>query len=111
MRPALGACIKGRCQCKSGYTGDNCGTKLCFNDCNGHGKCVDGQCECHENWKGKICEIKQCSKTCNNHGLCIKDECFCDFPYTGPNCENLVINITFNLNSYVNSNVKMTEYV
>ena len=54
-----------KCICKDGYTGDNCGNRVCpvgpsGKICSGHGFCDEEKavCKCLENWGGASCAEK-----------------------------------------------------
>jgi len=64
-----GHCSEGKCACYPGWTGEDCGERSCFKDCNLHGACRHGICECDKNWEGPYCTIYmdfQCRKACSS---------------------------------------------
>ena len=83
-----------KCECKTGFSGENC-DKTCANNCdstknpNYTGKCnVDGTCECKKGYSGSDCSYK-CN--CSNKGICSNSDinsCICDIGWTGDKCEN-----------------------
>ena len=58
------------CQCKPGWSGDDCGKKdpvscAALENCSGHGSCVemegrDAKCRCKPGFSGKICNQARC---------------------------------------------------
>ncbi|KAI1411867.1 3-phytase [Hypoxylon sp. FL1857] len=47
------------CSCFAGFTGDDCSTFTCRNDCSVHGQCIGANlCECDEGWGGLYCTFK-----------------------------------------------------
>jgi hypothetical protein len=55
----FGTCVSGKCECKSGYTGEKCEKHpdLCLNvNCGNFGTCVSGKCECKSGYTGEKCE-------------------------------------------------------
>lgn len=52
--------VRGRCECKEGYKGNECEYSInqCeVPNCNGYGKCQGGKCICHPGRTGKHCEL------------------------------------------------------
>jgi syndecan 4 len=88
-----GECFMGKCICKPGYTGENCGTELPC-DCSGHGVCHGGACVCNPGFKGTNCATAEyCpGKTltspqgCSDNGVCNDGACFCFDGYAGDSC-------------------------
>jgi hypothetical protein len=61
-----GRCIEGtvnHCECNDGWVGDDCGTAVCPNDCNGHGECnpnsIPPSCNCVPPWSGTDCSVDE----------------------------------------------------
>ncbi|KAI1749733.1 phytase [Xylaria castorea] len=47
------------CLCFAGFTGNNCESYTCRNNCASHGTCVGAnQCDCDEGWGGLYCDFK-----------------------------------------------------
>ena len=44
------------------WTGDDCATKSCPDDCSSKGSCVEGSCQCEEGWTGPNCAATACDK-------------------------------------------------
>ncbi|CAF0943281.1 unnamed protein product, partial [Didymodactylos carnosus] len=85
-----GTCIKGVCNCHTGYTGDDCSLGQCSTLCNGHGVIERGRCFCYDGYHGSECELSanQCeTPNCNKHGTCVNGVCLCDTGFTGTSCE------------------------
>mmetsp|Transcript_21834 Transcript_21834/g.30531 ORF Transcript_21834/g.30531 Transcript_21834/m.30531 type:complete len:416 (-) Transcript_21834:43-1290(-) len=59
-----GNCKSGKCECASGWTGDDCSEEVCPNSCSGHGDCTSKGCNCDDGW-----ESNDCSKEASNGGL------------------------------------------
>lgn len=90
-----------RCYCPSGFTGQDCLTKinLCSSQpCYNNGTCIselnEFTCLCPTNTKGIYCQelIDPCeSNPCLNNGQCQREydkyKCDCLSSYTGTNCE------------------------
>merc|ERR1711871_19008 len=69
-----GDCIKGHCECRTGWTFTDCSIKQCPNDCAGpdgkvRGKCESGKCICNAGWTGLACASKagQAFRAMKNH--------------------------------------------
>jgi hypothetical protein len=77
-----GKCIKGKCECKTGWEGSTCETKV--NCQNGH-ITDDDKCSCNEGWGGVTCDTRLCSQTCIN-GKCTGEKCNCNPGWGGVNC-------------------------
>lgn len=43
--------------CFPHFTGEDCSTPTCPNDCRDNGQCVDGQCVCEEGFYGEDCSL------------------------------------------------------
>jgi hypothetical protein len=96
------------CQCKDGFSGVFCQTRLdpCKNSmqmCSQRGLCITLKdltgytCSCFESYTGRYCEkkIDHCSSMpCLNSGSCVSHLngyfCSCPFGYTGQNCETMI---------------------
>eukprot|EP01080_Neovahlkampfia_damariscottae_P008239 gene8239-64_t len=92
-----------KCQCKSGYSGNQCQTYSCYGTsstnrkvCSGRGECVSiDQCHCFNETIGYECEIPKCfgvysndTTVCSSHGTCEDtNTCNCPHGYSGSNCE------------------------
>ena len=84
-------------RCEAAFTGLDCSSKLCPNDCGGesNGLCMaDGVCECQEGFgpltPGGVndCRGRLCATACGPHGACDSGvgECACEPGWTGPLC-------------------------
>lgn len=97
-----GYCFNGKCFCKPGYNGDDCGiARDC--GCKNDGKCLNGICVCMEGFAGPDCSISNMfnyteSLKCLN-GEYFNRKCYCYNGFKGENCE---ISITYS--SDINSN-------
>jgi hypothetical protein len=65
-----GDCIKGHCECRTGWTFTDCSIKQCPNDCAGpdgkvRGKCESGKCICNAGWTGLDCGSAACPNDCS----------------------------------------------
>ena len=82
----------GTCHCNSGYTGSDCASKKCPNNCNGNGTCdgTTGTCKCSTGYTGNDCSSKTCpgGPSCSGHGRCdhTTGTCTCMGKYTGSDC-------------------------
>ncbi|XP_027091968.1 uncharacterized protein [Coffea arabica] len=86
-----GDCVNGRCHCFLGFEGDDCGKRLCPNNCSSCGKCLShGVCECENGYTGIDCSTATCDEQCSLHGgVC--DNGICEFrcsDYAGYTCQN-----------------------
>ncbi|CAI5451291.1 unnamed protein product [Caenorhabditis angaria] len=76
--------------CIEGWTGKDCMTPLCANNCSGNGKCVAaGQCKCNNGFQGNDCSECVPSVGCV-HGGCANNQsftCQCLPGYIGPLCD------------------------
>jgi len=77
-----GDCVTatGKCDCKRGYSGENCETApdACEYPqkvvCENGGTCKDGKCECPADWVGDRCETSKQEQTCDEKkGKCIQE--------------------------------------
>ncbi|GAV01016.1 hypothetical protein RvY_11793-2 [Ramazzottius varieornatus] len=87
-----GACIDGKCQCITGFGGDDCSQAVCPVLCSGRGKYAHGTCQCFPGWKGSDCGIPefQCDDpTCSGRGRCTNGKCSCDPGFSGNSCETV----------------------
>jgi len=96
-----GTCNEGKCECKTGFEGENCETNIddCIdNTCLNNGICIDGlnsySCQCEMGFEGDNCEtnIDDCkNKPCLNGGVCSDGvdsyTCECVTGFEGDNCE------------------------
>merc|ERR1711871_140583 len=104
-----GKCVGGKkmgiCECKAGWCGADCNTKLCPNDCSGHGQCNNGTCACFLNekqpdicdpqqpdgkcskWFQEDCSELTCPNKCSEKGKCDNGTCRCKAPYVGDHCQ------------------------
>ena len=87
------------CQCNAGWTGIECGRKLCALDtkqqeCSGpsRGACNNGTCACFDGWTGSDCQLHGCgpTKDCSKHGSCNAEthECTCSSGWEGVFCSS-----------------------
>ena len=92
-----GVCFNGTCTCESNFTGLDCSSKTCPNDCGGesNGLCMaDGVCECRDGFgpltPGGVndCLGRLCTTACSRHGTCDlgTGECACEPGWTGLAC-------------------------
>jgi len=84
-----GECIKGKCECKLGWTGILCDTPRCPQDCSFRGVCLGSTCVCQHGYYGSTCQNKRCKDDCNAHGYCFQGVCQCALGYQGEGCEIL----------------------
>ncbi|CAB3403586.1 unnamed protein product [Caenorhabditis bovis] len=86
-----GECVKGKCRCANGYTGNACEEAICPVVCNGNGVFSGGSCICKSGFKGKECEMRAnwCEVAdCNGRGKCdTEGRCQCNSGWTGEACE------------------------
>uniref|UniRef100_A0AAY4A6K3 Tenascin N n=1 Tax=Denticeps clupeoides TaxID=299321 RepID=A0AAY4A6K3_9TELE len=75
-----------QCQCDPGWTGPDCSTSICPDDCNDNGRCVDGRCVCHDGYTGHDCGLLMCPDNCNDKGHCVDGKCVCFEHFTGDDC-------------------------
>jgi hypothetical protein len=60
-----GICQDGKCQCPSGYAGENCETvtdPCVLVQCKNEGVCKDGKCQCPFGFEGELCEVLSINK-------------------------------------------------
>merc|ERR1719506_2306197 len=76
----------GQCECEKSYTGAQCDTKRCADNCNGVGTCFTGSCVCGRHHFGTSCQHKRCPEDCSGHGYCFNARCLCTGTYGGENC-------------------------
>ncbi|XP_073242402.1 uncharacterized protein [Porites lutea] len=98
-----------RCECKSGYTGNNCQTDInecALAPCQNGAKCVDlvgsYRCDCVAGYTGSNCEtnVDECvTDPCKNGATCVdlvgSYRCDCPAGYNGSNCETSIENLNF----------------
>jgi hypothetical protein len=61
-----------------GYTGRDCSTEICINDCSFHGICKNQKCYCIDGFTGEDCSFPTCPNGCSGNGYCRNGKCFCD---------------------------------
>ena len=90
----------GRCECDAPFTGPDCSSGGCPDDCAGHGVCgLGAMCECAPGWTGLNCAEKACGGGCV-HGQCVEDDadsanfadarglvCLCEDGWRGDSCD------------------------
>lgn len=83
-----GVCVDGECECNPGYSGADCETFSCVNECSGHGNCDIslGRCRCHPWYTGEDCSTALCPANCSGHGICSNGLCVCDNRHAGYDC-------------------------
>uniref|UniRef100_A0A8D8UYU9 Tenascin-like protein n=1 Tax=Cacopsylla melanoneura TaxID=428564 RepID=A0A8D8UYU9_9HEMI len=87
-----GQCILGKCQCNSGFGGDDCSESVCPVLCSQRGDYINGECQCNPGWKGKECHLRhdECEvPDCHGHGHCVNGKCQCGRGYKGVHCEQV----------------------
>ncbi|KAI5732577.1 hypothetical protein M8J76_001881 [Diaphorina citri] len=87
-----GQCILGKCQCNSGFGGDDCSESVCPVLCSQRGDYINGECQCNPGWKGKECHLRhdECEvPDCHGHGHCTNGKCQCGRGYKGVHCEQV----------------------
>ncbi|XP_026867165.2 tenascin-N [Electrophorus electricus] len=77
------------CRCDPGWTGLDCSTSACPEDCNDNGYCVDGHCVCHAGYAGHDCSLLACPDNCSDRGHCVDGHCVCHAGYAGHDCSLL----------------------
>jgi hypothetical protein len=97
-----GMCIGGKCQCLSGFIGDDCSKEtakrimakraLCADGCV-NGECQPaGVCKCKAGFIGKACDTTECPNACSADedgvapGTCKDGKCICDQGYGKDDC-------------------------
>ncbi|CAB4012482.1 integrin beta-1, partial [Paramuricea clavata] len=80
---ARGVCKCGKCECKKGHLGSNCGTTDCSIEnskcldtngvyCSGHGECKCGKCLCDSFYEGDVCQrCPTCIDKCDDFKQCV----------------------------------------
>jgi len=94
------------CNCKAGFTGDNCSIDLCAAArCGSTGTCSarylgftlpvtsEKACICDDGFSGNSCDLSPCvDVNCSGHGTCIANgsigTCECNPGYSGDECES-----------------------
>ncbi|VUZ43188.1 unnamed protein product, partial [Hymenolepis diminuta] len=94
--------------CRDGWTGPNCLTPVCNEDCGRGGICVaPNRCACKPGWNGESCEICIPRSGCKN-GDCVEGgDCVCRKGFAGYLCETAAID--FEMIIAPESNEKTTE--
>merc|ERR1711957_701641 len=98
----MGDCdqILKKCECKKGYSGDDCSIKFVKKVAPIKKKRIVKpkpivkkalvNKEIVYSIHGKIFrKTKDCKLNCNKHGMCLNDQCLCDQGYTGKTCEKV----------------------
>ena len=90
----MGLCTASSCFCEAGYSGRDCSSKLCPNECGDRAFCSEtGTCRCLLGFTGFDCSIPECpvynGATCGGHGDCREEDqvCLCDEGWKGSGCE------------------------
>lgn len=93
-----GLCISGKCHCKKGYIGEDCGKTEsgCPKNCSDVGECKDGICICQRETTGddcgeKLTELSECPGHCYNRGRCHNKKCFCNRGFRGSYCQHKLV--------------------
>ncbi|CAD7960261.1 unnamed protein product [Amoebophrya sp. A120] len=95
---ALKDTVVRRCECDTGWTGEDCSLAACFKNCSStptehRGTCWNEfpaeQCICVQGYEGSYCERKLCLNKCSGNGVCVDGECVCDMYWVGPDCSVL----------------------
>ena len=86
-KPTLGKCV-----CRRGFTGEDCGSVdyACPHNCAGHGYCDGIKCVCDEGYHGRDCGKAlnyACPSNCAGRGTCIFGQCACNPGFTGAACD------------------------
>eukprot|EP00656_Telonema_subtile_P016492 TRINITY_DN18714_c0_g2_i1.p1 TRINITY_DN18714_c0_g2~~TRINITY_DN18714_c0_g2_i1.p1 ORF type:complete len:324 (-),score=30.76 TRINITY_DN18714_c0_g2_i1:93-1064(-) len=95
-----GTCTsQGLCNCLDGWFGQACESRVCPNDCLGHGTCDHSTGRCHCDcvtfgrvpcYSGEDCSTQHCpavdGKICAGQGACIQGVCQCNPGYGGEDC-------------------------
>ena len=55
--PGNGVCLDGVCACNKGWSGEDCSSRVCYNDCNENGLCLNGTCVCNRRYTGEDCSV------------------------------------------------------
>ncbi|XP_054476885.1 N-acetylglucosamine-1-phosphodiester alpha-N-acetylglucosaminidase-like [Anoplopoma fimbria] len=97
-----GDCVDGRCQCRGGWTGEDCDSLVCQPPaCGRHGVCTADGCVCDAGWRGNNCSQEclsgfygdGCNQTCVcvNGGSCdpVNGRCACPSGFHGDTCEQV----------------------
>ncbi len=115
--PSGGACVRDRCVCAPGRSGDDCASLTpvnCTRDCSGHGECIADRrtgltsCECAAGYYGPTCllgcdgYVPETGAPCSGRGLCLPtgspghsaERCKCHTGFEGAGCELDVEGVT-----------------
>uniref|UniRef100_H2YMB6 Tenascin-R n=1 Tax=Ciona savignyi TaxID=51511 RepID=H2YMB6_CIOSA len=70
------------------WSGEDCSTRSCPNECNGKGICDNGNCICDITYSGSDCGRRSCVNDCNGHGRCEEESgrCRCNGNWEGDDC-------------------------
>ena len=76
------------CACSPGWSGADCQTPLCVQDCANRGLCeAPDTCKCPYGWFDANCTTPVCATTCGNGGNCTgPDMCTCPSQWSGEDC-------------------------